>query len=681
MNEGRTTAIFAAVAAVTLSLAYWTKPSAITTELEESIKQTNQVLFKEFDDPDQAASLQIVKYDESLGQLDPFEISKDKSGLWKIPSHDDYPADAAEQVRDATTPLIGLKALAGVTTDRGDHGYYGVLNPDDEKLKVGESGVGMLVRVKDAGDRVLADLIIGKADKNENQRYVRVPSQDAVYVVELSTAPFTTEFRKWIKGDLLGVKSFDITSIGLRDYAILPTQGGYGMSKNFDADLSFDPAKSVWSLDRMLSFDAGQPTPVEIGPTQELKASSLNDLRTAVQGLEIVNVRRKPKGLAADLKADKSLMESKASLKSLYDQGFFPQEGPNGPEIFATGGETLVGTQDGVQYLLRFGEAVAKLSGSEDAAAESEDVLAGSLRRYLLVTARLDETKFPLPDIEPLPETIEDLLKLESAPEGSAPASGAATGSPIPAAEAPAAEVPGSEPPVGDPSAAEASKPTAPATKEEPPAPATATPADPTPADPTPADPAPAAPEPAKDPAAADESSETGGNSGDQCGPQEATKPEESKPEESKPEETKQAVAKSEDPAQEPTKSTEDQPVDEKAVEDKPATEKPADAKPPAVKPTESDEELKERLEATRERIAKENQRKIDQRNEKIAAARKKVQELNARFSDWYYVVSDSAYKKLKVSRDQLIVEKGSATTTPPAGIPGGAFPNFPGNN
>jgi Domain of unknown function (DUF4340) len=655
VNEGRTTAIFAGVAAVTLALAFWSMPKAINSTSDEAKKMQNMVLFEKFDEPSKAASLQIVKYNESLGQLDPFEISKDKGGMWKIPSHDDYPADAAEQVRDAATPLIGLKSLDVVTIKPDEHAMYGVLNPDDKNLKVGESGVGMLVRVKDASDKIIADLIIGKEDKGrENQRFVRKPSEDAVYIADLSVAPFTTEFRKWIKGELLGVKSFDITSIMLRDYAILPTQsGGYGMRKNFDADLSFDAAKSTWSLDRMLNFEDGPAgTPVELTAEQELKASSLNDLRTAVQGLEIVNVRRKPKGLAADLKADKSLMENKESLKSLYDQGFFPQEGPNGPEIYATGGETIVGTANGVQYVLRFGEAVAKLTG------ESEDKAAGEiggLQRYLLVTARLDESKFPIPDIQPLPETIEDLKKLEGAAQ---------------AAAVPADVVPGTVNPPADNPPADSPAPTAPA--EE-------------------------APKPAE-PATAEK-------------PAEAPKAEEPKQEEPKTEEPKEPPTtepKAEDPlnscdpqdgtaiqepptAQEPAAET---PAADKPATPAPATEAPATETPatqtPDAKPApkqETEEELKERLEAVRERIAKENQRKIDDRNEKIAASRKKVQELNARFSDWYYVVSDSAYKKLKISRDQLIVPKGSGNSGPPAGgaglppgFPGGLPAGFPGN-
>ncbi len=660
MNEGRTTAIFAGVAAVTLGFAYWSMPRAIDSTSEEAKKMQNMVLFEKFDEPGKAASLQIVKYNESLAQLDPFEISKDKGGMWKIPSHDDYPADAAEQVRDAATPLIGLRSLDMITTKPDEHGMYGVLNPDDKDLKIGESGVGMLVRVKDASDTIIADLIIGKADKDrENQRYVRKPSEDAVYIAEISTAPFTTEFRKWIKGELLGVKSFEINSILLRDYAILPIQNGrYELRKNFDADLSFDAAKSTWALDQMLTFESGPPgTPVELGADQELKAASLNDLRTAVQSLEIVNVQRKPKGLAADLKADKSLMENKESLKSLFDQGFFPKETPGGFEIFATGGETIVGTQNGVQYVLRFGEVVATLSSEDE---DKKDGEIGGLQRYLLVTAKLDDSKFPLPDIQPLPETIEDLKKLEGA------AQSATTGPEAPGPETPGPEAPGPEAkepaettPIEPSPVTE--KPPEPPTEEAPkPEPSTEPETEKPAAEPK--TDAPAAPEPPAEPKLE--------NALNSCDPQDTAQESADKP----------VDKPAEKPEDKPAVDT-PAPVDEKPAAEKPAVEVPAgqspDAKPAAQKP-ETEEELKDRLAAARERIAKENQRKIDDRKDKIAVSQKKVQELNARFSDWYYVVSDSAYKKLKISRDQLIVPKGSGNNAPPAGG-AGMPPAFPG--
>ena len=704
MNEGKTSALFAAVAVVCLGLAWWSRPDAITNESQLKDEVTGQPVFAKFEDPSEAASFQIVKYDETLGQLERFEVAKDKtSHMWKLPSYDDYPADAAEQVRDATTPLISMPILNVVSLDRGDHALYGVVNPDDDSMSVGESGVGMLVRVKSDSNSVLAELVIGKeVEGAEGQRYVRVPTEDATYVVELDTTPFTTDFQKWINQQLLEVRGFDIASIDLRDYAILPTQNGYGMSRNFDADLTFDSAKNAWSLDRMISYEQGKAVEVELGEDEKLQDKVLNDLRNAVQDLQIVNVRRKPTGLAADLKADKSLMENKESLQSLLSQGFIPQEGPDGTEIFATGGETLVGTAAGVKYLLRFGESVANLSS-----AVSEDGEESSgLRRYLLVSAVLDESKFPPPDLEPLPETVADMLarKQAQAAESSPPAAPPAEAAPAPANEAPsddAGKADAAEPASssdkasGDKADAEAEAEADAEAEAEADADATAT-ATATERQPEPATEKQNADEPSEPPAAEPQANET---------PADSPAPEDDSPEPSAADDAAEAkpdsaplgrmrvypVAFQADPADDaatgdepPAESADAQPakadaevdadVDaqadaeaaaqaaaepEQAAKATPSAsssaEEPAAEEPAAEEPAKSDEELQEELEFVREQIAKENQRKIDARKEKMESARKRVQELNARFADWYYVVSDEVYKKLKVSRDELI--------------------------
>ena len=66
-------------------------------------------------------------------------------------------------------------------------------------------------------------------------------------------------------------------------------------------------------------------------------------------------------------------------------------------------------------------------------------------------------------------------------------------------------------------------------------------------------------------------------------------------------------------------------------------------------------------MDAERERITRENQRKLDAYNEKKETAEKKVRELNARFADWYYVISEEEYKKLRLGRSDLI----TVTETP----------------
>ncbi|GAB5401991.1 MAG: DUF4340 domain-containing protein [Aureliella sp.] len=662
MNEGKTTAIFAVVAAISFGLAVWSRPGVITDESEYRKGKVGKAIFAEFDDPDAATSLEIVKFDEELASLERFEVAKDPtSGLWKIPSFDDYPADAEEQVRDATTPLIGLPVLDVPSGDRGDHALYGVVNPDDEDLSVTESGVGMLVSVKDAEDKVLASLIIGKEVEDvENQRYVRVPTEDAVYKVELDTAPFTTDFDKWINSKLLDIRSFDISNIGLRDYAVFPMQtGGYGMRRNFDADVSYNASDSKWSLGRLVTYTDGNPTETPLAEGEELQDQALNDLRNAVQDLEIVGVRRKPEGLASDLKADKSLMDNQESLNSLYAQGFFPQQSGDGYEIFSTGGETIIGTDDGVQYKLRFGESDASL-GSDESESEDGTESEGGLRRFLLVTASVDEAKFPYPDLEVRPETVEEMLANRKAAELPAeetqPEAEAATDGDM--TETPATQPTGDEPAAEDPAADQPADETPGEPKEE--TPASEEPADPqsneeTPKAEDPKSEAPKTEEPAEE-APASDGGKADGNSGDgssedpsldDCGA--PYQEDESEQDGDAPEQDEPQQAGEDDSA-----------AGDAAVETTPADD--------AAEPTR--EELEEELLAVQERINRDNQRKLDERAEQMSDATKKAQELNARFSAWYYVVSDSVYKKLKVSKEQLIKSAEAPAAPGLGGLP-----------
>jgi hypothetical protein len=87
-------------------------------------------------------------------------------------------------------------------------------------------------------------------------------------------------------------------------------------------------------------------------------------------------------------------------------------------------------------------------------------------------------------------------------------------------------------------------------------------------------------------------------------------------------------------------------------------------------------------LELVREEITKANQRKIDERNDKLEKAQRRVKELNARFADWYYVISEDIYKKLRVTQAELVTSP-QAGAQPPGGLPPGGLPgnlNFPFN-
>ena len=83
---------------------------------------------------------------------------KQVNGIWTLPSHDGYPADAENRIRDAATQFVDLKILQVVTDDVGKYGLYGVQEPNADKSAVGDQGVGTLVNIKDEGGNNLVNL-------------------------------------------------------------------------------------------------------------------------------------------------------------------------------------------------------------------------------------------------------------------------------------------------------------------------------------------------------------------------------------------------------------------------------------------------------------------------------------------------------------------------------------------
>jgi len=116
--------------------------------------------------------------------------------------------------------------------------------------------------------------------------------------------------------------------------------------------------------------------------------------------------------------------------------------------------------------------------------------------------------------------------------------------------------------------------------------------------------------------------------------------------------------------------SNKDQDIEEKAAEAKPA-------------PKHSPEY--ERILAERKRIETENKRKLDEYNALVEKGRQEAKDLNLRFGDWYFVVSNDTFKKVRLRKDEVIKkkdakaedEKASAAGAPGTAVPG--LPSLPG--
>lgn len=636
VTEATKTGIIAAVAGVTTLLAVMTTTRNYSTGKNEATARVGQVLFDKFTDPLTAASLKILKYDSDTERYQDFEVAKDrKSGVWTIPSHENYPADASKQMSDAANLFVGLKALNVASTKRDEQKLFGVVEPDKKKESEGGEGVGELVQFRDEKGDILVDLIIGKTDAQDpKKRFVRVPSEDVIYVAELETNALSTDFKQWIEADLLKLSSNDIETIGIRNYTLEESSRGVlTLNPIYDADILYSVRDGKWQPKNLSVYEPGGQKPKQraLAESEELNSTKLNDIKGALDNLRIVNVARKPPGVAADLKAE-TLQET--TLAALQRRGFFASR-PNGSgsyELFAMNGDLQVTLKDGVQYLLRFGNpAGASFEPVESTEGGDESQKEVSVNRFLMVSARLDETKFPQPELERVPESVEELKAIEAAKKAfQNPPAGAAPGGVVPA---------------DAPSVPQTDTPSSPA---EPATPATE----------------PAAPE-AEKPA------------GD-AKPAEGDKPVEA-PATPVGEEPKDPVAaQSTGAARVRLISTQDP-----AAAQDPAAQDPAAGQENAQPPELTEEEWKERLEAERERINKENQRRLDQRNDRMEVAKKRVAELNARFADWYYIVSDSEFKRLKIELSDLITTKKPGGANPgqpglPGGIPG---LNIPGLN
>lgn len=86
--------------------------------------------------------------------------------------------------------------------------------------------------------------------------------------------------------------------------------------------------------------------------------------------------------------------------------------------------------------------------------------------------------------------------------------------------------------------------------------------------------------------------------------------------------------------------------------EDTEATEEEGEAEPAA------DAEEEAEVDPEVKRIREANALKQKEYDEKVDAAKERVAQLNDRFADWYYVISNDVYRKIKVNRDEIVMPK-----------------------
>ena len=336
MNQQTTrTLIFVGVAAVCVAGAFGTSAVNRPAKLDDTA-QVGEQFYPEFTDPTKATSLRVAAYDEDSVQVKLFSVEF-KNGLWRIPSHHDYPADGEDQLAKTAGSVIGIErgAYSGKSAD--DHKRLGVLDPLDESV-TGNEGRGDRITLTE-GDKVAVDFIIGKPVPDmENTYYVRRADEQRVYRAKLDNLKVSTKFADWIEPDLLQVQSSKITDLVVNRYHVDEAAGTI-VPEEVNHLLKDD--KSAWTLEGLNE------------ETEKVKTSTVSSMTYALQDLKIVGVRPKPAGLSAALRRERGPGFSPFDRIDMQQKGFYFKADDS---LASNEGELIAGTNEGIRYSLLFGK-------------------------------------------------------------------------------------------------------------------------------------------------------------------------------------------------------------------------------------------------------------------------------------------------------------------------------------
>lgn len=336
MNPIARTLAFLVAAALSFGAAGLTYYSQRPTPLDWEAEIGEQ-FFPDFTDPNKATSLEVATFDKAASKTSSFSVAF-KDGKWRIPSHNNYPADGKDRLKQTAASVIGITrgTLAGKTKEA--HKEHNLLDPLDTSITETE-GRGDRITLK-GGDKVLVDFIIGKKKEGSaNTYYIRKKEEDRFFLSEVKIQ-LSTKFADWIEPDLLDLKQDDIQAIIIDRYSV--NEAEQKIEQGEQSLLRRDAPTADWKVEGI--------DPATLKP----KTSVITAMLKSFDDLGIVGVRPKPEGLTASLQSDGAMKVTNSTIADLQSRGFFF----TGKGLASNEGDLVVSTFDGVSYMLRFGEVV-----------------------------------------------------------------------------------------------------------------------------------------------------------------------------------------------------------------------------------------------------------------------------------------------------------------------------------
>ncbi len=371
MNEFAKTGVALGAAVVLSVLAVSMKPGEVRLDLFDD---QGEVFFPEFTDGAAIDALEVTAFREASSDIYAFAVKRDDKGVWRIPSHGNYAADANDQMGKAAAMLIGLTKDAVVGDAKGRHAEYGLIDPLAEGVET--AGRGKRIKLKDKAGNVLADLIVGEeVEGKPGTYYCRVPEKKRIYKTKLQGA-LSTQFADWIETDLLQAKSWNIDKIVFDNYSIDEQKGQIVPGEKLVIAKGDDNKYALEGLD---------------AAKEETNVDKATEIGNTLGEIKIVGVRPKPEGLTARLERANGF-EAQVLRQQLQQKGYFLARAG---KLVSNEGDLIFETKSGVRYTLRFGELVygegdeltAGIGREEPAAGEEGAEKLAANNRYLMVSA------------------------------------------------------------------------------------------------------------------------------------------------------------------------------------------------------------------------------------------------------------------------------------------------------
>ena len=339
-----------------------------------------------FESVEQAKSLQVSAVDSETGALKQFSV-EEVDGLWRIPSHSNYPAEAAARLAETSSSVMGLERQTLVGRQKDAYKQFGVVDPLGEDVDDDPEAVGKRIQLRDEDGETLVDLIIGKeagetagAEANEFQvndvaknYYVRRADEQQTYSVPLKL-DLSTRFSDWIDPDLLQLQRENLNSILINNYTIEERGSG-----------PFGQVREMFKKqgDQVNVSRADSTNPWEMGDLDPekgtLKTDQINKIIDVLDNMTLAGVRPRFKykgqslltpelALATIPELEQNPREKSNAIgelqRELSGKGFNFAGTAEKLELVSEFGELEIGTTDGAVYRLNIG---SKVEGDDEA--------------------------------------------------------------------------------------------------------------------------------------------------------------------------------------------------------------------------------------------------------------------------------------------------------------------------